>query len=50
MSRPEATPEEVGRIHNGMSVCLDSNDIMSQESIVQAVMTQTRSASEWQGS
>ena len=35
MSRPEATPEEVGRIHNGMSVCLDNNELTSVESIVE---------------
>ena len=31
LSRPEATPEVVGTIHNGMSVCLDDDTDMVSE-------------------
>ena len=33
MSRPEATPEEIGRIHNGMSVSLDYSETITASQI-----------------
>ena len=47
MSRPEATPEEIGRIHNGISVFLDQNDVTTANSILEATQKPYRRADGW---